>query len=154
MASVARRFYERQAVADALGTRLNTLTWNIGQVRKGFQTELDIVPPVVAIHFLPSGYLEKQLGRGLTGDKVFERSVQVDCYMETEARAETIADDVGDFMDEFFAQIKDPEGNILGNIYCSDSQTIVLDTMPPLFKDAEIKRWRGIVTAVLQADYF
>lgn len=154
MASVARRFYEREAVANALGTTLNTLGWNIGQVRKGYQSELDIEPPAVAIFFLPSSYVETQLGRGKTTNKTFYRRVQVDCYMETEARADTIADDAGDFFDEFFVEVKDPSGIVLGTIYCPDSETITLDSLPVSFQDVEIKRWRGIVTASLQADYY
>jgi hypothetical protein len=154
MASVARRFYERQAVANALGTTLNTLGWNIGQVKKGYQPESDLEPPVVTLFFLPSSYVETQLGRGKTANKSFYRRVQVDCYMETEPRADTISDDVGDFFDEFFVEIKDPAGAVIGTIYCPDSETITLDSLPASFKDVEIKRWRGIVTASLQADYY
>lgn len=154
MASVARKHYERYAVAEALNIKLTSLGWSVGEIRKGFQPEDDITPPTVAVRFLPSAYIETQLGRNYTTEKSFARRVQIDCYMETEARADTIADDVADFIDEMFLEIKDPAGNTLGNIYCPNSEGIIIDTLPPLYRDAEIKRWRGIVTAELRSDYF
>lgn len=152
--AIARRYYERHAIAEALGTQLNTTGWNVGQVKEGFQSEQAIESPAVAIHFLPSTYTEVQMGRKINTEKSFTRRVQVDCYMETEPKADTIADEVGDFFDEFFINIKDPDGNNLGNLYCVDSESITLDVVPPIFKEARNKRWRAVVQATLQADYF
>ena len=152
--AIARRYFERHAIAEALGTQLNATGWAIGQVREGFQFEDSIAPPMAAVHFLPSTYLELQLGRKTQTEKSFVRRVQVDCYMETESRADTIADEVADFFDEFFINIKNPAGDSLGNLYCADSETITLDVIPPIFKEAKVKRWRAVVQATLQADYF
>ena len=125
---MARRIYfERHSLASALGTSLNTTGWGIGQIREGFQSELDIQTPLVTVHFLPSKYLELQLGRSITTDKTFTRRVQVDCYMETEPRTISIADDVADFFDEMFISITDPTGTVLGKLYCPDSTSITID---------------------------
>lgn len=152
--AIARRYFERHAIAVALGTQLNSLGLNVGQIREGFQSEEAIEAPMVAVHFLPSSYIEHQLGRKVDTEKSFSRRVQVDCYMETEPRADSIADVVGDFFDEFFINIKDANDVLLGNLYCSDSETITLDVVPPIFKEARAKRWRAVVQATLQADYF
>jgi len=153
--SVARRYYERRSLASALGTYLNGLTtgWNIGQVREGFQSEQPIQPPLVAVHFLPSRYIELQLGRSITTDKTFERRVQIDCYMETEPRAMAICDDVMEFLDQMFIPITDPSGTNIGNLLVPDSETIISDMMTPRMSDPVSIRWRGIVVASLEADY-
>lgn len=153
MASIARRYFERRSLASALGTYLNGLNWGIGQVREGFQSELPIQPPLVSIHFLPSKYIELQLGRSITTEKSFERRIQIDCYMETEPRAMAIADDVAEFLDEMFIQITDPSGTVLGNFYCPDSQSIITDLMTPRMSDPTSIRWRGIIIAALESDY-
>lgn len=150
---MARVYYERHSLANALGTALNTAGWTVGQVREGFQSELEIKPPMVAVHFLPSRYLELQMGRSIVADKNWERRIQVDCYMETEPRAMTIGDDVADFLDQMFIQIVDPTGAIIGKLYVANSETIVIEVIPPRATDVRIDRWRSTTQATLQADY-
>lgn len=149
----AKKYFERRSLASALGTHLNGLNWNIGQVREGYQSELPIQPPVVSLQFLPSKYIELQLGRSVTSEKSFERRIQIDCYMETEPRAMTIADDVAEFLDEMFIQITDPSGMVLGNLYVPDSTTIITDLLTPRMSEPVTLRWRGIVIAALESDY-
>lgn len=149
----AKKYFERRSLASALGTYLNAAQWNIGQVREGFQSELPIQPPLVAVYFLPSQYLELQLGRSITTEKSFERRIQIDCYMETEPRAMTIADDVAEFLDEMSVPITDPNGTVLGITYVPDSTTIITDLMTPRMSDPLSIRWRGIIIASLQSDY-
>lgn len=105
---MAKVFYERHALANALGASLTG--WNVGEIKKGFQHEEDIVTPMASVHFLPSSYVELQLGRSVSADKSFVRRIQVDCYMETEARAMGIGEDVMDFLDEMFISVTDPGG--------------------------------------------
>lgn len=155
----AKKYFERHSLATALGTYLNSTAlnnpngWNIGQVREGFQSQEPIEPPTVAVHFLPSKYIELQLGRSITTDKTFERRVQIDCYMETEPRAMSITDDVAEFLDSLFIAITDPSGAILGHLYVPDSETIITDTLSPRINDPVTLRWRGVVQATLEADY-
>jgi hypothetical protein len=151
--AAAKKYFERRSIASALGTYLNGLSWNIGQIREGFQSELPIQPPMVALHFLPSRYIELQLGRSITTEKSFERRIQIDCYMETEPRAMSIADDVAEFLDELFISITDPSGAILGTIYVPDSTSIITDLMTPRMSEPTSIRWRGIVIAEVQSDY-
>lgn len=149
----AKKYFERRSLASALGTYLNGASWGIGQVREGFQSELPIQPPLVAVHFLPSNYIELQLGRSTTGEKSYSRRIQIDCYMETEPRAMTITDDVADFLDSMFIAITDPSGTVLGSLYVPDSETIITDLMTPRMSDPVSIRWRGIVVATLESDY-
>jgi len=148
------QYYERHSLASALGTSLNNTGWGIGQVREGFQSELEIQPPMVAVVFLPSRMIELQLGRKLTGNKSYRRAIQVTSYMETEPRAMAIGDDVADFLDLFYINITDPSSNNIGVLYCPDSESIVVDTLPPNISDARVQRWKSVVSAVLEADYF
>lgn len=150
---MAKVYYERHSLANALGTSLNTDGWQIGQVREGFQSEEDIQPPMVAVHFLPSKYMETQLGRSIVTDKSFERRIQVDCYMETEPRAMTIGDSVMDFLDGMFISIVDPAGTIVGNLWVPDSETILTEIIPPRATEVRINRWRSTTQATLEADY-
>lgn len=150
---VAKKYFERHSLASALGTSLNNTGWAIGQVREGYQSQEPLDPPVVAVHFLPSNYIELQLGRSVTTDKIFERRIQIDCYMETEPRAMSIADDAAEFLDSMFINIVNPSGAILGQLYVPDSETIITDTLAPRTTDPTIIKWRGIVQATLEADY-
>lgn len=149
----AKKYFERRSLASALGTSLNSTGWNIGQVREGFQSELPIQPPLVSVYFLPSNYIELQLGRSINSEKSFERRIQIDCYMETEPRAMTISDDVAEFLDSMFISITDPSGAVLGSLYVPDSTSIITDTLTPRMSDPVSLRWRGIIQATLQADY-
>lgn len=150
---MVRVYYERHSLANALGTLLNSKGWAIGQVREGFQSEDDIVPPMVSVYFLPSRYLELQMGRSIINNKNFERRVQIDCYMETEPRAMTIGDDVADFFDEMFIQIVDPAGAIKGNLYVPNSETISTEIISPRMTELKVDRWRSTTYASLEADY-
>lgn len=151
---MAKRFFEQYSLATNLQIYLNsTLSWSIGEVQRGFQVEFTVRPPLVAIHFLPSKYIELQLGRSPNTDKSFERRIQIDCYMEDEPRATAIADDVGEFLDELFIEIKNPADATLGYLSVPDSESIILDVLNPRMSDPTSIRWRGIVQATLQADY-
>jgi hypothetical protein len=150
---MAKVYYERHALAAALGTSLNATGWGIGQVREGFQSQEEIEPPMVSVYFLPSRYLEIQMGRSITQDKSFERRIQIDCYMETEPRAMTIADDVADFIDEMFINITDPEGTIIGHLYCPNSESILIETINPKATELKLLRWRSVIQATLQSNY-
>lgn len=149
---MAKRYYERHSLASALGTSLDTV-WDTGIVREGYQSAEDIQPPLVAIVFLPSTYLELQMGRSITTDKSFMRRIQIDCYMETEPRAMSIGDDIMEFLDAMYVPITHPDGSILGHIYVPDSESIQADTLQPRVGEPRVVRWREVISATLQADY-
>lgn len=146
---MAKRFYERYALAEALKNYLPT-DWGITEVKKGFQSKIPVEVPAVSVYFLPSRFDEVQMSRD---QPTFLRRVQVDAYMEDEARADGIADDIADFFDLETISVTDPSTNIIAIMKCYDSQTIVIDTLPPNFADTSVKKWRGVVKAVLQVDY-
>lgn len=144
---------ERHSLAAAVLTPLNAAGWNIDYIREGFKGEGIILPPTVSLFFLPSNFHEKELGH-LTSQRSLIRRIQFDVYMETEDRAIAIRDAIGDILDGIYINIVDPlNSNVIGTLYVPDSETIRLDTMPPILTDPKVKRWRGIVQAAIQTDY-
>lgn len=145
---------ERHSLAAALGPVLVSEGWAIGFVKEGFKNEATITLPSVGLYFLPSNLFEKELGH-LNTERSLLRRVQFDAYMETEDRAIAIRDAIGDFLDGLYMNITDPlNSTVLGYMHVPNSETIRLDTMPPILSEPKIKRWRGIVQATVQVDYF
>ena len=58
-----------------------------------------------------------------------------------------------DFFDEMFISITDPTGTVLGKLYCPDSTSITIDSLPPNLNEARVLRWRSVIQASLEADY-
>jgi hypothetical protein len=152
MVAVAKQYFEKYALGLALQERLDP-TFNVGEIRRGFQSNSDIQPPIVSVYYFPTHYLETQMGRSLTTDKSYERHIQIDAYMETEARAESIADEIMDFLDETNVIVKNAAGDQIADLYCSDSTTILAQTLPPVMGQGKVLRWRASIQAVLRADY-
>lgn len=150
----AKVYYERHSLATALIPYLTGKGWTLPPAREGFQSEENIVLPMVAVTFLTRRYIEAQLGRSITTEKSYNRQIQIDAYAESEPKAMAIVDDIMDFLDEMFIVIIDPNNVSLGNLYCRDSETINGENPPPLMANARVLRWRGIVTATLRSDYF
>jgi hypothetical protein len=151
---MARQFYELHSLQESLKTSLTTIGWNLTDVRGGYQSQQDIAAGVVGVFYLPTRYIETQLGRSTSTGQSFERRVQFDAYMETEARASAIADDIMDYVDEFFIVVHKPDATPIANLYCANSETIESDVLTPRFSDVEVKNWRAVITATLRADYF
>lgn len=149
---MARQFWERKSIASALLTYLQAKGWNITEVREGFPDEV-IALPTVAIHFPPTNFKELEMGRGVV-KRNFSRRVQFDAYMENENRANAIADDIMDFVDEVVVVVTDNESNELAQTACFDTSTIIADTMPPFSPKPAIIKWRGIVKATYETMYF
>lgn len=146
-----KRTYEKYAIASALATYLTGKGWPITEVRRGFQSDIPITVPAVSLFYLPSAFDELQMGRD---QPAFQRRIQVDAYMETEERAESIGDDIGDFFDEETVSVIDADtSDIIARIRCYDSSTIIMDTLPPNMSDAKLKRWREVVKATVNVDY-
>lgn len=152
---MANELAERHSLATAMGTYLVGLGWPIGGVKEGFKVEATIDLPTVSLYFLPSTYYELQMGRQGTSEKVFQRRVQFDAYMESEDRAIAIRDAIADYLDSAFLNIVDPlNSNNLGTMHCPDSETIRMDTLPPNLTEPKIKRWRSVVQATMLSHYF
>jgi len=150
---MARKQFELRAFRNALDAYLTTVGWTGLEFREGFKSEKTIQVPTVAIRFLPSNKEEMQIG-GRGGEDLNRRVLQIDCYMETEDRAEAITDDCMDFIDFETVLIKDPSDNLLGTLICRDTNSIYSETLPPLLPDPKLKRWRGVIRATLESHYY
>lgn len=152
--SIPRQYYERRSVKDYLEVAIQPSGgWTGITFRDGFSSEEEIIPPLVSVTVLPSRFLELQMGRSIGTNKSFTRIFQVDCYMETEPRAMTMADDVADAIDQMHINITDPGGTNLGVIYCPDTEGIIITSIKPTMSDPRVKRWRSVIQAPLEAHY-
>lgn len=148
---MARKFHERRSLRNALSTFLQGRGWSV-TYKEGFKFDGEVTVPTVAVHFLPNSISELEIGRG-DAKRNFVRRVQVDCYMEDENRADAITDDVMDFMDDVTITVLDTEtGAELGYMY-TDSATILAETVPPIFSEPKVNRWRGVIKATYETFY-
>lgn len=149
---MARKYFERRSLRNELSTYLTGLGWSDVTYREGFQNEETVSIPSVAVHFLPGNNKAFQIGD--TGERLFKRVVQIDCYMETEHRADAIADDIMDFFDLESVDIINNVSANLGALVCQDTESIYSDTMRPIMENPKLLRWRSIVRATLEAHYY
>lgn len=149
----ARIQYEIRAFRNALDDYLGGLGWMGIEYREQFKSEKVITVPTVSVRYLPSTKLPLQIG-GKANEDLIRRVVQVDCYMESEDRANAITDDIMDFIEFESVIVIDPQDNTLGTLICNDTDSIYADVIPPLLTDPKIKRWRGVVRATLESHYF
>jgi|ERR1041385_3643372 hypothetical protein len=150
---MARKQYESRAFRLGLEAYLGLVGWTGLDFREGFKSDKTIVVPGVAIRFLPSNKKSLQLG-GRGNEDLNKRVIQIDCYMESEDRANAITDDCMDFLDFEPVYIKDPTDQVIGTLICQDTESIYAEVLPPILPDPRIKRWRGVVRATLEAHYF
>lgn len=148
---MARLYFERHSLALALTSYLQAKGWtDITKIYEGFQTGQEITAPSVGVYFSTSTNNIKEVGQT---EKSFARSVQIDCYMESEARAMAIVDTIADFFDEETITIRKPDGSILGILYTEFFEAISMNVIPPVYANPAILRWRGIVKVPMLADY-
>jgi hypothetical protein len=150
---MARKQFELRAFRNALDDYLGGIGWTGLEFREGFKSEKTITVPTVAVRFLPSNKQEMQIG-GRGSEDLNRRIVQIDCYMESEDRAEAITDDCMDFIDLETVLIKDPTDQTLGTLICRDTNSIYSEVLAPLLPDPILKRWRGVIRATLESHYY
>jgi hypothetical protein len=147
---MAKKYFERRSLATALSSYLIAKGWNITGVVEGYDTTNLIEPPTVAIVFMPTRFREFQMGRNRAA---FERRVQIHCYMESEARADAITDDIGDFIDEQVITVLDNSGNETAKML-SLTDSIELEVVAPReIADPLWKHWRGIIRTSYEVYY-
>jgi len=146
---VAKVRFERRSFATALLTYLQTAGWNVTTIQEQFIKDIPLEIPAVGVYFIPSKVKELQMGRTVPS---YIRPIQVDVYMESESRVEAILDDIGDFMDLESITVKDTNNNVLAYMI-SDSESILLDSPPPLESTPTLIRWRGIAKCVYEVNY-
>lgn len=148
---MARVRYEQRSTLLALEAYLITAGWTGITYTDGYQPDKQITNPQVSVIFPPSTVKELQLGRG--GDRLFTRRIAVNAYMENEPRAQTIIDDIMDFMDLTCINIVDPSGTQLGTLICPNSETIRGEVFPPIMNVPKLMRYRAAVQGEFEAFY-
>jgi len=144
-------YLERRSVRNELASYLATQGWNGVNFEEGFLHDEAIVVPCVATHFLPSNFKGLQLGRDNTNS--INRVVQIDCYMESEPRADAISEAIAEFIELTVIPIKDQNSTELGTL-TSDSASISWQTVPPIMNKPKIIRWRAIIRVTYHAYYY
>lgn len=149
----AKTYFERRSLRNALEQYLVAAGWagtNAPTYGEGFQSDETIGTPLVAITIVRPVRVSLQLGNG---EKMFNRTIQIDCYMETEPRAMAITDDISDFMDVIPINIVDNASVVLGSLICQDTESIYSEILPPILNNPKVIRWRGIVRGTYEAFY-
>lgn len=147
---MARVRFEQRSVLAALEAYLTTASWSGITYSDGFQPDQVITNPMIAVTFPPSEIRELQLGR--TADRLFSRRILVNAYMESEPRAQTIVDDIMDFMDLVCVNITDENEVFKGTLICG-SETIRGQVLQPVLSAPKSMRWRGVVSGQYEAFY-
>lgn len=148
----ASKYLERRSLSSALGTYLQNAGWTV-EMREGWFSDDEISTDTVAVWFLPSSISELQLGRGAKG-KTLVRKVQINCYMSNEHKAGDIIDEIMEFVDMEPVTVQDTEDQPIASFVCYDTGSISSETVPPILKNPKISRWRGVVKATYEANYF
>lgn len=143
---------EIRSLRNSLTTYLASASWTGLQFSEKFGEDT-VTVPLIAIHYLPSAGKNLQLG-GKGNEKLYQRVIQIDAYMETEDRADAIVDDVMDFFDLVSVVIVDQSNQPVGSLICQNSDTIYGDTLAPILDNPKVTRWRGIIRATVEAHYF
>lgn len=145
--------YEQRSVLLALEPYLTSGGWSGITYTDGYQSDNTITNPQVSVTFLPSSPRELQMGRVTGEDRLFNRRVQVNAYMESEKRAQAVVDDIMDFMDLITVNIVDPSGNTNGYMLVPHSENIFGDVLPPLLNTPKLLRWRGVARGEYESFY-
>jgi hypothetical protein len=145
------KYLERRAVRNRMADYLTSNGWTGINFREGFLTDETIVVPCVGVYFLPSNFKSLQLGRGSSNN--ITRVVQIDCYMETEPRADAISEAIATWAEDDTLPILDQDGNELG-MMDADTNTLSWNTIAPIMANPKIIRWRAIVRATFHAYYY
>lgn len=145
--------YEQRSTLDALEEFLDDRNYTGVTYTDGYQPEGAITPPQVTVTFPPSSPKTLQLGRVQGQESLYQRTIVVNAYMENEGRASSIIDDIMDFLEFTCIEIKDHQGNFLGNLICSDTEGILGQVFPPIMANPQSQRWRAAVSAPFEAFY-
>jgi len=145
------KYIERRSLRNGLSAYLTAQGWTGINYEEGFLKDEAIVVPCVSVHFMPSNFKALQMGRDNSNS--IKRVVQIDCYMESEPRADAISETIADFIEMTTVSIKGQD-NIEIGVLTSETETISWQTLAPILNKPKIIRWRAIVRATLNAYYY
>jgi hypothetical protein len=115
---------------------------------------MDIDKPLVNVYVIPDHKVNLELGAQSSVHKLFEHTVQIDVFMESEERVKTICEDIMDYLDSAALTITDLfTTSGIGYLSFPKTESIVADFLPPSFNDPEILRWRGSVRGDFESYY-
>lgn len=140
---------EQKAIISDLTTYLATKGWSNLTYTDGWN-EMDISNPLVNIYVIDNG--PKSLGLGKTSERLYDRILQIDVFMENEDRVQAILQDLVEWMDRSIT-IYDLDSAVIGSFTCVMDESIATSISPPELNNPEILRWRGIVRGDFEAHY-
>jgi hypothetical protein len=151
--TIIKQDLEIEGIATAINAHLPTLGLPTIKINAGFIIDDPIVPPLLSLYFLPNGPEPFQLGN--TSEKLYKRVLQIDMYMESRTKANTLIDVLMDFLDTMVVLIKDPLQNdlIIGSVTCQNTDSIYGQIVTPNIEKAKVIKWRGIIRGTLDAHY-
>lgn len=140
---------EQKAVISDLSTYLASAGWSNLTFTDGWN-EIDITNPLINVYIIDMG--PKSLGLGKTAERLYDRILQIDVYMEREDRVLSIQQDIVEWMDRSIV-IKDLDDTSVGSFTLTFDENITTATSPPELNNPQILRWRGIVRGDFEAHY-
>jgi len=148
------RFFERRSIRNQLKTHLEKkgwidLTWSEGFSALSLAT---VEPPFISVILEDLGKATLEMGNNAANNKLFNRRAQINVYMESADRVDALMDEIGDFMDMEAIIIKDNNNNILGSMI-SDTETILMTSIPPDTAGEADLEWHGIVACLYETYY-
>lgn len=150
---MTRTLSESRSFRTNLSTYLtSTAGWAGLNFSEGWDT-IDIENPLVNVYVLDGIKDTLELG-DIGTHKLFERIIQIDCYMESENRVRALCEDVMDYLDAVSLTINDVQTTSgIGYAVFPNSEMITATFIPPEFNDPEVLRWRGVVRGKYEAYY-
>lgn len=150
---MSRVISETRSFRTSLSGYLATAGWAGLNYSEGWD-EIDIEKPLINIYVLDGIKQSLELGYQATNHKLYERILQMDCYMETEDRVRALCEDVMDYLDGVTLNIQDNTTTSgIGYAVFPHSETITAAFIPPMYNNPEILRWRGVVRGKYEAYY-
>lgn len=153
MATLDKFGSEQRSIRLNLATYLTNAGWSDLEFSEGWD-EIDITNPLINVYVIDDGKQNLEMGRTASSHHLHSRTVQIDCYMESEQRVRAICNDVMEHLDEVSAIIVDNfTTSGVGYYSFPDSENILSDFLPPAVNNPEILRWRGVVRGSYEAYY-
>lgn len=144
---------EQRAIRVGLASFLQGKGWTNLNYEEGWG-ERDIEKPLVNVYILDDGKSAIELGHIASTHKLFNRTAQIDVFMESESRVKTLCDDIMDYIDlTSFTIIDLFTTSGVGYLTFPDTNSIRSNFLPPSFNNPEILRWRGSVRGDIEAYY-
>lgn len=144
---------ETRSFRTNLSSSLQTAGWSSLNYSEGWD-EFDIEKPLVNIYVFDGFKQNLELGYQSSSHKLFNRIIQIDCYMESEGRVRALCEDVMDYLDATSLVITDSMTTSgIGYAVFPNSETISAVFIPPDLNNPEILRWRGSVRGHFEAYY-